>query len=91
MAGLTGGESTKMKRYYDLDKDGKVSGSFANPQENMNLVLLEECPFQYGIWDGKKWKEDTSILDPKQVLLDELNSATTIAGLKNVIKKMLGA
>lgn len=44
-------------RYYNL-KEGKVLGSYAVPQPDMELTLLEDAPNDESMWDGKAWVPD---------------------------------
>lgn len=45
-------------RYYELDTNGKVIGSYAVPQPGLNLVLLDEPPSEFYYWDGAAWVYD---------------------------------
>lgn len=47
-----------MKRFYDLDVMGRVRGSYANSQEGLDLVLLEEQPNDKYYWNGTVWIYD---------------------------------
>jgi len=52
-------------RYYDLDINGKVKGSYAVPQPKKTLVLLEEAPNEESKWDGSAWVPDQDVIDVK--------------------------
>src|SRR5574343_1303967 len=54
-----------MKRYYDLI-EGKVLGSYAGPQPDMELTLLEEAPNEESKWDGEKWVADAEKVAAKK-------------------------
>lgn len=54
-----------MKRFYKLNGTGQVLGSFAVPQPNMELLLLEEAPDDESMWDGKAWVPDPDIVAAK--------------------------
>ena len=60
-------------RYYDL-KDGKVQGSYAVPQPDMELTLLEEAPNEESKWDGEKW-----VADAEKVAAKAAEAAKVIA------------
>ena len=55
-----------MKRYYQLNETGKVLGSYAVPQPDMELTLLEEAPDDESMWDGKAWVADAEKMTAKQ-------------------------
>ena len=59
-------------RYYKL-KDGKVLGSFAVPQPDMELTLLEDAPNDESMWDGKAW-----VADPDKVTAREAAEAKVL-------------
>jgi hypothetical protein len=99
-------------RYYDLGINGKVKGSYAVPQPNMVLHLLEDAPDNESKRDGvpgTAWIPDQDVIDARlaeearivakqQALIDNLpswqqvsdaiDSATTIAALKVIVKKI---
>jgi hypothetical protein len=50
---------SKNMRYYDLDINGKVKGSYAVLQPGKNLVLLEDAPDDESRYDGSTWVADT--------------------------------
>ena len=52
-----------MKRFYQLNETGKVLGSYAVPQPDMELTLLEEAPNEESKWDGEKWVPDQEKID----------------------------
>ena len=55
-------------RYYDLDINGKVKGSYANPQPGKTLHLLEDAPDNESKRDGvtgSVWVSDTDIIDAR--------------------------
>lgn len=58
-------------RYYELDKDGKVKGSYAVPQPGKGLILLEDAPDDESKWDGQKWVPDEDIIKAKLAAKDE--------------------
>jgi hypothetical protein len=60
-------------RYYKL-KDGKVLGSFAVPQPDMELTLLEDAPNDESMWDGKAW-----VADPDKVTARQAEAAKVLA------------
>jgi len=60
-------------RYYDL-KDGKVLGSYAVPQPNMDLTLLEDAPNDESMWNGSAW-----VPDPDKVAAREAIEAKAVA------------
>ena len=48
-----------MKRYYDLDNDGKPLTSYARNQPNVSgLLLLEEPEDDNYKWNGSEWVDD---------------------------------
>jgi hypothetical protein len=51
-------------RYYDLDVSGKVKGSYAVPQPDKELTLLEDAPDQESKWDGA-WIPDPDIVNAR--------------------------
>jgi len=53
-------------RYYDLDINGKVRGSYAVPQPNKELVLLKAAPDDESKWDGSKWIPDPDIIAARE-------------------------
>jgi len=55
-----------MKRYYELNETGTVLGSYAVPQPDMELTLLEEAPNEESKWDGEKWVADAEKMTAKQ-------------------------
>ena len=80
-------------RYYDLDINGKVKGSYAVPQPGMALHLLDDAPNDESMWDGSKWIPDPDIINARlaeesriaaktQVMVDNLPSR---AGIKTAI------
>ena len=60
-------------RYYDL-KDGKVQGSYAVPQPDMELTLLQDAPNDESMWDGKAW-----VADPDKVAAKAAEAAKVLA------------
>ena len=57
-------------RYYDLDVNGKVKGSYAIPQPGKALHLLDEAPNDESMRDGvpgSKWMPDPVIVSAKQI------------------------
>ena len=44
-----------MKRYYKLDKNGKILASYARQQEGQELLHLEEPENSYHEWNGSEW------------------------------------
>jgi hypothetical protein len=46
------------KRYYDIDKDGKYTTSYARPQPGKKLKLLPVDPTGMSMRVGKKWVND---------------------------------
>jgi len=55
-------------RYYDLDTNGKVKGSYAVPQPEKELHLLEDAPDNESKRDGvpgDNWIPDTDIIDAR--------------------------
>jgi len=52
-------------RYYDLDINGKVRGSYAVPQPNKELVLLKAAPDGESKWDGSAWVPDQEKIDAR--------------------------
>ena len=62
-----------MKRYYRLN-NGKVLGSYAVPQPDMELTLLEEAPDEESMWDGKAW-----VADPDKVAAKQAEAAKVLA------------
>jgi hypothetical protein len=78
-------------RYYDLDTNGKVKGSYAVPQPEKTLVLLEDAPGDESKWDGSKWIPDQDKINVRlekeeEVEIDKLVQAElkeqAIASLK---------
>ena len=59
-----------MTRYYELDATGKVNGSYAVPQPDMELTLLQDAPNDESMWDGMAW-----IADPDKVAAREAAEA----------------
>lgn len=57
-------------RYYDLDINGKVKGSYAVPQPGKELTLLKIAPDNESMWDGEKWVPDQDLLATKQSIKD---------------------
>lgn len=55
-------------RYYELDKNGKVFGSYAVPQPEKILILLEDAPDELSMHDGEKWVPDTERVAAKAVI-----------------------
>jgi hypothetical protein len=52
-------------RYYDLDANGKVKGSYAVPQPDMTLHLIEDAPDSESKWDGA-WIPDLPVILEKK-------------------------
>lgn len=52
-----------MKRYYELNETGTVLGSYAVPQPDKELTLLEEAPNEESKLDGEKWVPDQEKID----------------------------
>jgi len=55
-------------RYYDLDATGKVKGSYAVPQPDKMLHLVEDAPDKESRRDGvpgSAWVPDTDIIDAR--------------------------
>ena len=54
-------------RYYDLEVNGKIKGSYATSQPRMNLVLLDDAP-ENSKWDtiNKKWIPDQEVIETIQ-------------------------
>jgi len=95
-------------RYYDLDINGKVKGSYAVPQPGKELILLEDAPADESKRDGvpgTAWIPDQDIIDARlaidakaqeiidnlpawQRVSDAIDSATTIAAMKIILKKI---
>jgi hypothetical protein len=63
-----------MKRFYKLNETGKVLGSFAVPQPDMELTLLEEAPNEESMWDSEKW-----VADPDKVAAKQAEAAKVLA------------
>ena len=62
-------------RYYDLDKNGKVKGSYAVPQPDKDLHLLEDAPsddYKRDGVPGSNWIPDTDKIVPAK--LAEVNA-----------------
>jgi len=59
-------------RYYDLDTNGKVKGSYAVPQPEKILVLLEDAPNDESKYDGSKWIPDTDKVNARLAKEEEL-------------------
>ena len=72
-------------RYYDLDINGKVRGSYAVPQPTMELTLLEDAPDDESMWDGKKWVPDPDIVAARQA---EAAKVLAVAEAKTAISTM---
>ncbi len=60
-------------RYYDLI-DGKVLGSYAVPQPNKELTLLQDAPNDESMWNGKAW-----VADPDRVAARLAEEAKVLA------------
>ena len=73
-----------MKRYYRLN-NGKVLGSYAVPQPDMELTLLEEAPNEESMWDGKAWVADAEKVAAKQA---EAAKVIAVAEAKTAISTM---
>jgi len=67
-----------MNRYYDLDENGKVRGSFALPQPGMELVLLNDPPGDDYVWTGQEWTADVDAMKAKKLSLIRAGAATVI-------------
>lgn len=52
-------------RYYDLDTNGKVKGSYAVPQPDLTLVPLEGAPGNESMYVGGEWIPDQDIIDAR--------------------------
>jgi len=63
-----------MKRYYQLNETGKVLGSYAVPQPDMELTSLEDAPNDESMWDGKAW-----VADPDKVSAKAAEEAKVLA------------
>jgi hypothetical protein len=74
-----------MKRFYKLNETGKVLGSFAVPQPDMELTLLEEAPNEESKWDGEKWVADAEKVAAKQA---EAAKVLAVAKAKTAISTM---
>ena len=74
-----------MKRYYELNEIGKVLGSYAVPQPDMELTLLEEAPNDESMWDGKAWVADAEKVAAKQA---EAAKVIAVAEAKTAISTM---
>jgi hypothetical protein len=72
-------------RYYDLDINGKVKGSYAVPQPDKTLTLLASAPNDESMWNGTAWIPDPDIVNARlaeeariaakeQALIDNLPS-----------------
>ena len=46
-----------MKKHYLLNENGEIVGTSKFRQDE-DWILLDECPFEYGIYDGEKWIEN---------------------------------
>ena len=65
-------------RYYDLDINGKVRGSFTVPYPDLTLVLLEDAPDDMSMWDGKVWVPDPDKVAAKQAIQDAADAEALI-------------
>jgi hypothetical protein len=74
-----------MKRFYQLNETGKVLGSYAVPQPDMELTLLEEAPNEESKWDGEKWVADAEKVAAKQA---EAAKVLAVAEAKTAISTM---
>lgn len=74
-----------MKRFYQLNETGKVLGSYAVPQPDMELTLLEEAPNEESKWDGEKWVADAEKVAAKQA---EAAKVLAVAEAKAAISTM---
>jgi hypothetical protein len=64
-------------RYYELDANGKIIGSYAVLQPNKNLVLLESPEDEnLSTYDGSKWIFD--LTTAKEYKVEELKSMMRI-------------
>ena len=85
-------------RYYELDIDGRVKGSYAVPQPGKILHLLEDAPDDLSMRNGvlgKKWVPDTDAIAVKdaetaKVKLGELDLAS-IRGIREWVAKHVDA
>lgn len=66
-------------RYYELDTNGKVKGSYAVPQPDLTLYLLEDAPDDKSKRDGvpgTAWIPDQDIIDAQLVVLELASTKT---------------
>jgi hypothetical protein len=78
-------------RYYDLSKEGKVRGSYAVPQPDKELTLLDDAPNSESMWDGKAWVPDHDKLTTKAATdkrqADILTAKEAVQAISEDIKK----
>jgi hypothetical protein len=83
------------QRYYDLDANGKVKGSYANLQKGLTLYLLDESPDNMSMRDGvpgSNWIADQEAVDAaslaslkKSATLEPYDQSNALQNLINVL------
>ena len=76
-----------MSRYYELDGTGKVIGSYATPQPELDLELLPDAPNDESMWNGFAWVPDQEKIDAR---LAEEAADQVSAAAKTAIASMPG-
>ena len=59
-----------MKKYFELDENGRYNKIYSRPQPGKNLTYLEEPGNDYSIWNGTSWEID--LTKYKKIKRDEL-------------------
>lgn len=63
-----------MKRFYELDADGRIVGSYAVVQPGKTLMLLDWAPNQDSMWNGTEWVPDTEKINARLAEIAELDA-----------------
>jgi len=73
-------------RYYDLDENGKIKGSYAIPQPGINLILLDDAPENYKLdITTQQWIPDQEAMN--QIAIN-IRKKQDIVLAKDIIKSI---
>ena len=78
-----------MNKYYLLQKDGTIQG-ISELNQGEGWILLPECPYEYGKWNGKEWVEDES-KKADEIRKDLIRQEIEIMALERVLQKIKAA
>ena len=70
-------------RYYKLNGNGQILGSYAIPLPDQELVLLATAPDDESKWDGRAWVPDT-----KKIAIREAEEARVAAKAQALINNL---